>query len=418
MDSDLKVTTDLGLGDLWFELEMKGPKFLIVVSPDAKRAEAVSREIQRRFSDLGVLELEPDSFARVGQLERRVNEADAGVNFVSFLLPGRGRYEALFKSLNVHRDAVARLGRPIVFIVSSEQISELVTLAPDFWSRRSGVYHLQNDSIEELMRKLFSGPDRDCDPRWVPDPTVPNLLDAIFESEKALAKCLGSPDDFSLPHADDLLRTITDAVEKLKGFKGAKRLEVSAWLWNMAELDSHLVSMGDPTPENGRWSEETKGDANEALLAVAEELSDFLDSYLKALAKSLKDRNVARILVVYVAWAGYELGRLFGRQDAKHEAERNLSHEVALPYWIAGDPDRRDTRSDIAAQRLESWLNGVDKKPSMFSYDDERALRFLYSNGPNSRELSRFLGVSVKNARKKIDELFSKVNVFLDSSRV
>jgi len=168
--------------------------------------------------------------------------------------------------------------------VPTSLLDRLIAIAPDFWSRRSGVYYFDRGSIGDLLKKLFSRTLTD-EKEWTPEPTLSEAFSKVLTSEKELGRCLRHKEAFSLQKVDDVIREIrTGTSQLLEECNKGRQIEVALWLWNVSQLDQNLQLMLDNLkPDMRNRFESLYTDRNEALLHLSERMVSILEDYLKEL---------------------------------------------------------------------------------------------------------------------------------------
>jgi hypothetical protein len=409
--------------DLAFELqESPGAKFLIAVSDDSGQRSRIDSELNeilrqtgRIISRVQASSLKPDVITALGE-PNRLSSSDAiilcGLDTLSVQ-----EIQQLFAQLNVHRDWLSKLELPLMIWISSELLNELAKIAPDFWSRRSGVYYFSERSVEDLLSRMFSQ-EKNKGPEWNSDPNLSDAFEAILSAEKELSDCLRTRAKFSIAKIDFCIEKVQGGVSQLMGeCEKGRQIEIAFWLWGLGHLDNELQTMLDGLESTQRTLfESLYTDRNEVLLKLSQSLTEFLESYLEVLKENIKKKKRTSIVDRAREVAIAEI-----RQMAiQIVSSKEIPFTSDLEDWYASLQE--DTQPEPqenafwaqAADDLESWLAGeIEKLPPFFSSEEAVLLKLLYSKPADTNLIAQELGIPLRQATVKVRSLERKVRLYL-----
>jgi len=152
---------DALLSDLLLEAADKSEtKLLLVVARKDQQA-----GLQHRFKklckaeEIRVAEIDAPKIPRNKLLslllENISNDRADVLSIVDISHESQERRLALYDALNFQRDAILKLRKPVLLWLTVEETFEIAQNAPDFWSRRTAVYHFDETSAKTLIAKLF-----------------------------------------------------------------------------------------------------------------------------------------------------------------------------------------------------------------------------------------------------------------------
>jgi hypothetical protein len=329
-------------------------------------------------------------------------------------LPKKGQAR-FFSELNFQRDALSGLGLPIVIWIPKRQIQQLAAAAPDFWSRRQGVYTFNDTSVHDLLAKIFAHRTKDPHARQPNREVVKSVTD-VLDAERELRGCLQHRSQFSLSKADDLIQRIMKGIEQLEtAARKGKKIEIAMWLWNISRLDHDLQEAVQLADTNQKDVFETLyTDRNEVLLHMAENIVEILTEYSEGIERKIKNKGRISILMSYVDAAAKKLAEMATVLTIDHVNLDDLAGEAAdaLPPEDSMGWANDQLRS-TAARQLELWLAGANPdRPPMFSREEGQMLRALYQETDRG-SLARKMRLSADQLTKKVNNLEQKVRLFL-----
>jgi hypothetical protein len=417
-------SSDRQLKDLLFELgAARAPKFLIAVSANSNRESELRAALNQRLVSLGKnmidipAELLQGNMLGVFADRTRSGAIDGiGISNIGQLESANGRQ--LFADLNFHRDWLAKLNLPIIIWIPNPLLDQLITLAPDFWSRRSAVYYFDGGSISELLNKLFAGAQAEKK-EWSPETALSEAFERILSCEKELGRCLRDKNSFSLVKVDDVIREIRMGVSQLiEECEKGRQIEVALWFWNVSHLDLELQKMLDSLePETRNRFESLYTDRNEALLHLSERVISLLRDYLAQLEDDIRDKKRVNLVSRARAIATVEINRMALALASTLEVSLSRMEDQLDAggggYW----PEVEEVEHSFlakAAEDLESWLAGhSDRYPPFFSKQEAELLRLLYSRELGTSGIASELGMSQRKAADKVRFLERKVRLYL-----
>jgi hypothetical protein len=420
----MSPSSDQQLNDLLFELAAaRTPKFLIAVSSGSARESELKAALSKGLAKLGKLvtdisaELLPGNMLGVFA-DRAKSGVSDGISISDVGKMETADIHQLFADLNFHRDWLAKLNLPIITWISTELLDQLITLAPDFWSRRSAVYYFDGGSISELLKKLFSKARTD-QKDWSPETALSEAFERVLSCEKELGRCLRDKKSFSLVKVDDVIREIRMGVSQLiEECEKGKQIEVALWFWNVSHLDLELQDMLDSLePERRNRFEALYTDRNEALLHLSERVVSVLQEYLLQLEDNIRDKKRVSLVARARAIATMEINRMALLLASTLEVSLSRledDEEVGgASYWVEAEEIEHSFLAR-AAEDLESWLAGhTDKYPVFFSKQEAQLLRLLYTKELGTSAIASELGISPRKATEKVRFLERKMRLYL-----
>lgn len=429
MTSNIYVYPEKQIADLVFEiLEERQSKFLLLVCDDEEIRKAIRTRLDRDLAeaDKKIVSISAakttenllDRFYAESRLETPDVIALWGLHRLSAQIS-----EVVLKQLNFHRDSLAALKVPIIIWLTNELLSHLPSLAPDFWSRRTGIYRFTPQPTRELLKRLFAnGEDGGLSGK---ETEIGKAISEVRGSERALRKCLRT-DSFKVEHADALMAKIHESVLILrKQCENGNPIDVALHLWSLAHLDAHLERiLGNMSTGDRNVYEYLYTDRNEALLFTAQKLPQIIEKYLETIPENVRKKRRPNLVKDFFRIAIDKLTDIAGDIDAAIAISIDQLEHVLVDKSEEGDSDEEPTstlESTVGAQAsydLESWLTGYnDKRPVLFSEAEGKLLKLLYSADLPIRELAKEVGLSVPKVRKEIGRLEEKVRLYLTSGR-
>lgn len=414
------------LRDILFEItEARATKLLIAVSSTPNRESSLRAEIKAMLARTGAHLVDISASELLSNMltilsNRRDLDNNAGLS-----ISGVGKLEGadidrFFAELNFHRDWLAKLNLPIILWVPTNLIDRLIATAPDFWSRRSGVYYFDRGSISELLKKLFSRSHED-EKEWTPEPTLSKAFEKILSSEKELGRCLRDKKSFSLRKVDDVIREIQSGISQLiEECNKGKQIEVALWLWNFSQLDLRLQRMLDnlePAMRNRFDSLYT--DRNEALLHLSEKMVAILRDYLKELEENIRQKKQISLATRARLVAAVEIDRMASalastKELSIEEVEEEDSPITATVPHLTPEEEVEHEFLARAADELEAWLAGFTHKyPEFFTQHEAEVLKLLYTSGLGTNELASRMGTSRQVMLREVLSLEKKLRLYL-----
>lgn len=324
------------------------------------------------------------------------------------LLPPIKR-DRFFAELNFQRDTLSHLGVPLILWLSNACLPELVSKAPDFWSRRHAVYKFDSVSVDKLLAQIFDPADYDPSTSTVGG-VVSEALSEILKAERELQACLQHEHEFSLGKADRLISIIRKELSVLReACRKGKQMEVALWLWNLSRSDSELRRMAiREDRESGRIYEMLYTERNEVLLYLSEHVVGVLERYGNSLEDKIRKRQLLSLVKFYIDAA---IGKFQRMARVARRGDVQFGQLIEAGLDVSAERDRGDTQllSTIANQ-LEAWLCGESRVlPPVFSKDEGLLLRSLYLGSDDAKH-------NVGNRRElkeKITDLQKKVRLYL-----
>ena len=412
--------------DLLFELDgERHPKFLILVCDDAIQRTELNAEIDDRLAQIGrqIIYVHAASLGNdlIGVLSEQFTTENlgalslSGIDTLDYAAATR-----LFAQLNFHRDWLGKLDVPIIIWISTELLSQLVNIAPDFWSRRSAVYYFSGQPFDHLLARLFAQA-RDKGQKWIPEPALSDALEAILTSEKELATRLRDKSLFSLTNIDSLILGIKGGVYQLvEECNKGRQIEVALWLWNLTDLDNELQLMLDNLDSEQRSRfESLYTDRNEVLLHLSERLIELLKQYLETLEAHIRNKKRVSLVLRARRIAISEIRKM--AEALISSVEISLSSDIEeFDEYYSGllESSRLEPQGNTflaqAADDLEGWLSGHSNRlPPFFTGEEATLLRLLYSNQTGNAAIANALGISVSKVTEKVRFLERKVRLYL-----
>jgi hypothetical protein len=406
--------------ELVFELGIPEAKFLIAVCDGPKNVDEIVRDLDAKLSKKGrrSTSISPlnSKTSLPKLLLKAVRDAEADAVHVTGIssLPKKQLLRFL-SELNFQRDVLTHLGLPIVIWISKNQVQQLAASAPDFWSRRHGVYSFDSTSVESLLGRIFSRRSKIGQPGH-PNRDISRSLSDVLAAERELRGCLQHRSQFSLGKADGLIQKIRKGVDQLlaAGRKG-RQIEIAMWLWNISRLDQDLQQVAQSADSASRnVYEALYTDRNEVLLHMAEGILDILSNYSDGLDETIRNKGKISVLSIYVETAARKLSEMARVLTVEHVSLDDLL--APLPE-VLGDKQSQGWANDefraTAAHQLELWLSGARiERPRMFSENEGKMLRALYDD-PERPDLAGLLGLSPDKLDSKISALEAKVRLYL-----
>jgi hypothetical protein len=414
------------LADLFFEItQSREPKFLLAVCDDGKQLRKLKQELRKDLERSNKIV----SFIRADELRSdllgRFYAESTKLRIDCVIVWGLDRIglsglESIFRELNFHRDALTALGIPIVIWISADNLRLLAAAAPDFWSRRTGVYYFAGASPRDLLKRLFSASTFGTT-RLAPSP-VAQTLQRLLASERRLSRCMRRK-SVSIQEADDCLRHLHADLAALRNHVLDKRaIDVALWLWNVAGLDRDLqVMIERVNKEDRRIFEALYLDRNEALLYTAEQIGAILDEYGKQIDATVRKRKAPALVGIFRRNAGSKLDEIANDLDSyigvsTTDLERWFDDSYEHPKEDPSDSLEK-TFGAQASYELESWLSGYnDERPQFFSQEEGALLKALYSSSFPLEEISSEFRMTRSAAKKEIQRLEEKVRLFLSTA--
>src|SRR6185437_2131389 len=155
------------LADLKFELfEDSESKLLLVVCDDETLNKELRNQLEKDLEEAGKIIGFISATKAAGRLLQSFYDLPRTGKYDALALVGLNRLSpntanALLRELNFHRDALIALKLPLIIWMTNELLLKLPSLAPDFWSRRTGVYRFSHQASAELLSRLFSDNSED-----------------------------------------------------------------------------------------------------------------------------------------------------------------------------------------------------------------------------------------------------------------
>jgi hypothetical protein len=413
------------LRDLLFEItEARATKLLIAVSSSPNRESSLRAEISGMLAPTGTHLVDIPASELLGSMlatlsNRRDLDSSTGLSISNVAALEGSDIDHFFAELNFHRDWLAKLNLPIILWVPTNLLDRLIATAPDFWSRRSGVYYFDRGSISELLKKLFSRSDED-ETEWTPEPTLSKAFQKILSCEKELGRCLRDKKSFSLGKVDDVIREIQSGISQLiEECQKGKQIEVALWLWNFSQLDLKLQRMLDSLePEMRNRFDSLYTDRNEALLHLSERMVTILKDYLKELEEKIRQKKQVNLVARARMVAAIEINRMAEALASTKELSISEIEEEDSPITALSHvtPEEEIEHEFLArsADELEAWLAGFSYKyPEFFSKQEAELLKLLYTSRLGANELASRMGTSRQTVLRQIHSLERKLRLYL-----
>jgi hypothetical protein len=325
---------------------------------------------------------------------------------------------ALYDSLNFQRDAILRLGKSVLLWLTVEDAFEVANHAPDFWSRRTAVYHFDNVSAQALISRLFRNSPI---PRetFVSDASLSECLEIILQKETQLQTHVNPQSELDISHAKECQqRLISAANQLLAAVDDGKALELALWLWNLSNLDSDLqVWLSGMDNIHRNRFESIYTDRNEVILSLAGDLSKIIKQYKTGITRHLGKPTPASLLDIFWDRASKYLEEIAWKLSSDSAGDSSTDPNR---YGVEIDSnyvyDTRTIDSEVAAQDLESWLSGSTwKRPKYLSEAEGNLLKDLY-NGRLVLGRTEQSKAADKRVRGKVEELQNKLRLQLGVS--
>jgi hypothetical protein len=413
------------LGDLLFEItEARATKFLIGVSSDSKRESALKSELNgmlirsgAHLVDIPAGELQGNMLGALSSRKDLDSSHGISISNLSGLAPLE--VDRFFSELNFHRDWLAKLNLPTILWVPTNFLDRLIAIAPDFWSRRSGVYYFDRGSISELLNKLFSRTRTD-ENEWTAKPTLSGAFDKILSCEKELGRCLRDKKSFSLGKVDDVIGEIRSGTSRLiEECNSGQQIEAALWLWNFSQLDMKLQRMlDDLDPHTRNRFDSLYTDRNEALLHLSEQMVAILQDYLKELEDNIRHKRPVSLVARARLVASAEINKMASALASNLELSISELEEGDEPNAIVsqltpGDGIEHEFLAR-AAEELEAWLAGFSEEyPRFFSKQEAELLKLLYTARLGTNELASRMDISRQRVAGKVHSLERKLRLYL-----
>lgn len=394
------------LQDLIFELSDSGQtKICIAVCDHLDERREVIRHVFAELEKAGVragkVELSATRLDLVAKLQDYLQNHKTDVILVDGLesLPEEA-VRNLFARLNFRRDVLAGLNVAVVLWVSNDLLLQLISFAPDFWSRRTATYFLNRVEIETFMRGLF-GRESGGNPQSHVNRRISRSLNKVLSHEAELNKLLEASKSVSPIQIDKHTRAISLGLDSLiRDAKEGKAFLIAMNLWNLADVESYLRNYTRAWPMS-RYDLHTG-----ALLDIVRRLTNILENYRKNLLDRAKERQVVSLLSYFGKSAINSVKRL------SEKVIKNKRREFSFSDL---DLDVNVMPSSHAPQmELADWLEGgTVLLPGIFTRADESLLRILYNESRNVATVAKKLRIPRAQAKRKIEELRDKVSFFL-----
>ncbi len=403
MSSNVK---NLALQDLIFELSDTGQaKIFIAVCDHLDERRKVIRHVLAELEKAGVragkVELSDTSVDLVAMLQDHLQNHNTDVILVDGLesMPQKAVRD-LFARLNFRRDVLAGLDAAVVLWVSNDLLLQLISFAPDFWSRRTATYFLNRVEIEAFMRGLF-GRERGWNPQSHVNRRISRSLNKVLSHEAELNKLLQASKSVSPIQIDKHTRAISLGLESLiREANEGKAFLIAMNLWNLADVESYVRNYTRAWPMS-RYDLHTG-----ALLDIVGRLTSIFENYRKNLLGRAKERQVVSLLSYFRKSATNSVKRLLGKVIRDKRREISFSD---LDFEVNVMPPSYAPQMELA-----DWLEGgTVLLPGIFTRADESLLRILYNESRNVATIAKKLKIPRAQARRKIEELRDKVSFFL-----
>lgn len=414
------------LRDLQLEIADQGQtKLLLIIAAPAQEYQ-LQQQLGKTCRDSGIKVREIEAWRLIpaklfSALLDLINSPGSDVLSITNIsaLPPPDRI-AFFNALNFQRDSIMRLGRPLLFWLPLEGTFELAKSAPDFWSRRTAVYHFDETPAQSLIARLF----RDSPiPRetYAGGSGLAECLEILLQKEDQLRKLVKPQSELDVSRAKECQQWLLGAADQLlKATKGGKELELAYCLWNLSDIDSMLQSwLSNLNRRDRSLFGELYTDRNEVLLALAGDLKNTIKRYKANIIRDLGRLKAMSLLAlfrdranVYLNYAARKLARLALESPSDMDMfGTGGDDEFEQPY-----DDWRAIDSEAAAQDLESWLSGRNEaRPIYLSNDEGALLKELYLGKPVFGRAARF-NKSERQISQKVKDLERKLRFRLGVS--
>jgi len=428
--SEAAIELSKEVRQLLFELMGdRGPKFIIAVCDDLlERRNLLDfvidrlKKLQKKSAVVSV-----DDYSS-NLLRLLIEKSKAGTVDVVHLWDidslDDGSIRQVFLDLNFHRDAIGSLNVPIVIWISNDLLRQLISEAPDFWSRRTKVLHFTALTAEDLIQRIFFT-EKESLPNWTPEPSISSAFQLILSSERELARSLPAQEPQSAAKCDELLNRIKSGVGRLiTECINGRQIEIALWLWDMSHLEEDLQHfLGGLQPEQRNLYEGLYTDRNEVVLNLSSGLVPLLQKYLNTLNEGITGKSFLGLIARARQFSVAAISKMVRTINSSLEMHIPIGtdFESALDEeWLADGSDQEeiavDTLLSIPAVHMEAWLSGEDPTPpSGFSESERQLLQVLYSERPSTVELARRSGCSKPEMQRSIARLQRKVRSYLRS---
>jgi hypothetical protein len=400
------------LKQLELELDVgQGSRFLLAVCDDDDRAAGLRTTLDKHVAAEGriavhvMAPLTNKSLAEAILNETKSHRLGAVHLLQAKNLPA-GSANKIFGELNFQRDTLSRFEVPIIVWLYSRQVSKLASRAPDFWSRRTAIFHFDSLSIDVLLKRIFTGlPLTDNAGR----DEISQALRELLSSERALNVCLSGPDNFSLSKADNMIQSLRNSAQKLSNeCLIGKKIDVALWLWNASQMNEVLERQSG---DIHNLNIPAYLDRNELLLSLAGRTGELLQNYLQQLDGRIRNKRRVSIIDLFISYATNIWRSMI--QAAKKDAMQTLSIEpydiIEMGTNISTWPE--DIFRGNAAAHLESWLAGdIPRKPAIFSDEEADLLKYLYNDKEDRKAKPP---IPMSRVRELLPHLQTKVRLFL-----
>jgi len=421
---NVKIEINAQIRELLFELEESDrSKLLFVVCESASSSSRLlalvaEASIHRTSAVLSVREFSETVFTEI--LSRSRGSQVSAIHLVGFDKVSLTRQSNIFANLNFHRDILLKLNVPLVFWLLSKHLSALISLAPDLWSRRGGVYDFSKTTTRTFLKKLFAQSPAESK-KWRPEPILSEAFNKIFASEKALASCLRERESFSLSKADTLINKITSGLDTLSAeCNRGRQIEVALWIWNFSHLDAQLQQMLDGLePAQRSRYESLYTDRNEALLYLSKKLPEIIQRYRGALGANIRKKRIESLLERTRETALSQLARM--ARALAHPVEMTVPFDPDLELYPIPQFELFETPETMflqrAARELEEWLVGISTAgPRFLSNEEAELLKLLYMNPGRTALVAKLAKMPVAELKGKLKALETKVSLYLGVS--
>lgn len=412
------------LRDLLFELsEADQSKFCIAICDDVDLREQLKTSIQEQLTDQGTATLVIEPSAKNTDLtdliRHRIDHANKHVVIIDRLeeLP-EDSLNLFLSYLNFKRDILSAQRIPILILASNWMLNQLVARAPDFWSRRTVTHFFTPASVAELVSKLFAREETTRE-GVRSQGKVFQALRKVFSHERELEQIIQHSIDIPILELDRLTSGIQAGVNDLiRECYSSNRFEVAFRLWVLAGTDLWLKRLARNIRVHfDSTFRDLYEDRMDIMVKIADKIVPILENYQNNLVQRVEERRKVNLLGYFNSYLEGEARRMFTEIRVD-----NFRHDRLLPEEIqelAGKDDRLQTSllDDIrekAAANLIEWIQRrATTLPRIFSDEDGKILRLLYQGKREPSTIAEKLGITIEDAKKKVETVRSKVSLFI-----
>ena len=423
-DMTVKSSSDPTLKELIFELSDTGEsKFCFAVCDDEELRREMTEVIAAELLQQGIQTTVFDYQSRtrnnrqidiVEFLLSRLRASTRQIVIISGLARlNRRTLGRILSELNFKRDILIERRIPILFWVSDSLLRDIVSKAPDFWSRRSATFYFTRSPVKDLLARLFGKNERRSTAN-ANNGRISSVLQKIFSAERELNLLLHSSKPPSPLVIDKLVREIKFAVQSLiSECERNSSFLITYTLWKLTRVDQWLYhTFSRSTGDLHSKFREMYDERMDMILDVSNRIVRILKGYSTSLIELAAKRKEIQLLHYFDQFVSHQVERMYTRIERDVELEESTDPSDLEEMYAIGHEIEEENRA-AAVREIKKWLESEDTlRPALFSKEEENLLRLLYRGSRNVHEIAKMLEVSTRTVDKRIQNLKVKLWAF------